>query len=241
MVEYGPMKKPLTVRIVEALVDHRQKILLAYLAVAGCVLLYLTCDLLKFTYFSVHIPDGFQSVFGIVGNGCDNANPLPLIEVVKRQSASKEILADFVHEWQGIMIAIPLMSLGLLNREGFVPCFLKTWKRGVHWAIWIISCAVVVGAVCFAAIASIQYLISSPESFPSNQLVCKTLRTDLAASLELVLARRRTLTICSIIHLVTVIGTAILALTIPALRILWAPRHASCVRNEPSSMVCAGN
>lgn len=211
-----------------ALVDHRQKVLFAYLVVAVCVLLHPTCTMFKFAYFSVHIPDGFQSVLGIVGNEDDSANILSLIEVAKRQSVSKEILADFVHEWPSVMIAIPLMSLMLLNREGFVPCFLKTWKRGAHWALWMISCAVIVGAVCFAAVESIQYLISFPGTFP--QLAFETLHTDLAASFEIVLVRRKTLAICSIIHAVTVIGTAILALAIPALRILWAPRYVAHVQ-----------
>ena len=213
-------------RLVEkAFIDHRQKILLAYLVVAACAFLHPVYIVFKFTYFAVFIPDGLQSVFGITGNECDGASLLQLINVVKRQSISNEILTDFVHEWPSIMIVIPILFLVLINRNGFVPCFLNIWKRGVHWAAGVAFCIVVTGGVCFAAMETIQYLISSPEAFPPDQLVRETLRTDFAAAFEQVLLRRKTLAICTIIHGFIIIGTIVSVLSIPFLRIIWMPRY----------------
>lgn len=209
------------------LVDHGKKILLVYLALAACFLLFPVCILFKFTYFAVHIPDGLQDVFGVVGRICDNASLQQMIEVVKRQSVSHEILSDFVNELPGMAVPVVILPVMMINREGFVPCFRKTWRRGVHWTVWMALCALVAGAVCFAAMETIQCLLSSPEAFPPNQLVRETLRTDLAAAFEQVLVRRRTLAICSTVQVVTMTGIVVLVLAIPALRILWAPRYVA--------------
>ncbi|MBO6120526.1 MAG: hypothetical protein J6Q49_01580 [Kiritimatiellae bacterium] len=227
----------LCILIEKAFVDHQQKILLVYLVVAACAFLYPVYIAFKFTYFAVHIPDGLQNVFAIAGNEYDSASLLQLINVVKRQSISNEILADFVHEWPSIMIVIPVLSMMLINRNGFVPLFLKIWKRGVHWAAWMTFCIVATAAVCFAAIETIQYLLSSPVTFPPDQLVHETFRTDLAAAFEQVLARRKTLAICLIIHGVATIGTVVSAILIPFLRIIWAPRyvaHGKAMATGPS-------
>ena len=209
------------------LVDHGKKVLLAYLAVAACVVLYPVCIVFKFTYFAVHIPDGLQDVFGVVGRICDNASLQQLIGVVKRQSISHEILSDFVNELPGMAVPVVILPVMMINREGFVPCFLKTWKRGVHWTVWMALCALAAGVVCFAAMETIHGLLSSPETFPPAQLVRETLRTDLAAAFEQVLVRRRALAICSVIHFATITGMVVLVLVIPSFRILWAPRYVA--------------
>ena len=135
------------------------------------------------------------------------------------------------------MTGVQTCALPILNRNGFVPCFLNIWKRGVHWAAGVAFCIVVTGGVCFAAMETIQYLLSSPEAFPPDQLVRETLHTDFAAAFEQVLLRRKTLAICTIIHGVIIIGTIVSVLSIPFLRIIWMPRyvvHGKATETGPS-------
>lgn len=217
----------LCVGVEKMLATHRRVVMWVYVTFALCVLLYLLCFAVEVGSFAVNITEEeLQSILEPAWVK-DAERATCFRNAIDRQSVAIDIFTESAADLSMIMFCMPLFSLLLIARDGRVPCFSIEGKRGVGWLPWTVICIFVFASTGLVVRSAFSLLVSSQELIESEQFLYELLQLNPARAIIDLFARRRVLAVCSILHLVALMGIAITVLTIPFLRILWANRYWS--------------
>ena len=206
------------------LVKHKRKILLVYLLITSCVLLYTVNFALKVASFAVQIPPtDLQYVLDSISR--DGDSMLHFAKIVHRQSVANSIFSDFLHIVPEMLFCVFLSALGLIARNGRIPCFLRLTSGGIHWSWWMGLYFIAVITMGLIVSETMLYFTTSNEIVASDRSLCEMFSVNPADAIAIMYARRRLLLGSSLMHSVALIGIVSLIMTIPLIRIIWVERY----------------
>ena len=192
------------------LAHHWKKILAAYSLVAVFVLWQVVGFALDVTSFAVSRASGL--------NMCSDVSLKTFMGIVRRQSVAVEIFEEFSLE-------VPMMML-------LYSYVLALAAGGRILSSRLLESMAVNVSIGFAVSWAVRALISLPTAFPVDELACKALfQADMGEAMEMLFARRGTLSACAVLHFVVMLYTAVQVLVIPFLfmsraRHRWRDRNA---------------